>query len=69
MKLRSRGLLGELSAEFLGTFVILIFGIGVGCHVFLFPGVDRGGYVAVGFAWASAWLLRSIWRVASPART
>lgn len=51
MKLRSRGFLGELCAEFLGTFVILIFGIGVGCNVFLFPGVDRGGYVAVGFAW------------------
>jgi glycerol uptake facilitator protein len=40
-----------LSAEFLGTFVILIFGIGVVANVVLFPEDDRGGYVAIGLGW------------------
>jgi glycerol uptake facilitator protein len=43
-------LLGELSAEYLGTFVILIFGIGVVAQVVLYGG-DFGDYMVIPFAW------------------
>jgi glycerol uptake facilitator protein len=48
--LKRRTLIGELSAEFLGTFVILIFGIGVVAQVVLYGG-DFGDYVVIPFAW------------------
>jgi glycerol uptake facilitator protein len=42
--------IGELSAEFLGTFVILIFGIGVVAQVVLYGG-KFGDYTVIPFAW------------------
>lgn len=43
-------LLAELSAEFLGTFVILVFGIGVVAQVVLYGG-KFGNYIVIPFAW------------------
>ena len=48
--MRRRTLLGELSAEFLGTFVILIFGIGVVAQV-VFYGGKFGNCIVIPFAW------------------
>lgn len=45
-----RTFIGELSAEFLGTFVILIFGIGVVAQVVLYGGTF-GDYTVIPFAW------------------
>ncbi len=51
------GLIGELSAEFTGTMIILLFGAGVCAMVNLFPvGVPgeivNGGFTNITFAWA-----------------
>ena len=43
-------LLGELSAEFIGTFTILIFGIGVVAQIVLYGG-KFGNYIVIPFAW------------------
>lgn len=43
-------LVGELSAEYLGTFTILIFGIGVVAQVVLYGG-KFGDYTVIPFAW------------------
>jgi len=48
--MKRRTLTGELSAEFLGTFVILIFGIGVVAQVVLYGG-KFGDYTVIPFAW------------------
>lgn len=48
--MRRTTLFGELCAEFLGTFVILIFGIGVVAQVVLYGG-DFGDYTVIPFAW------------------
>jgi glycerol uptake facilitator protein len=48
--MKRRTLAGELSAEFLGTFVILIFGIGVVAQVVLYGG-KFGDYTVIPFAW------------------
>lgn len=48
--MKRRTLAGELSAEFLGTFVILIFGIGVVAQVVLYGG-KFGDYTVIRFAW------------------
>ena len=48
--MKRKTLAGELSAEFLGTFVILIFGIGVVAQVVLYGGAF-GDYVVIPFAW------------------
>jgi glycerol uptake facilitator protein len=48
--LKRKTLVGELSAEFIGTFVILIFGIGVVAQVVLYGG-KFGDYTVIPFAW------------------
>ncbi|HEX4117093.1 MAG TPA: MIP/aquaporin family protein [Solirubrobacteraceae bacterium] len=48
--MKRKTLAGELSAEFLGTFVILIFGIGVVAQVVLYGG-SFGDYTVIPFAW------------------
>jgi glycerol uptake facilitator protein len=48
--LKRRTLIGELSAEFIGTFTILIFGIGVVAQVVLYGG-KFGDYTVIPFAW------------------
>lgn len=48
--MKRKTLAGELSAEFLGTFVILIFGIGVVAQVVLYGG-KFGDYTVIPFAW------------------
>jgi glycerol uptake facilitator protein len=47
---KRKTLIGELSAEFIGTFVILIFGIGSVAQVVLYGG-QFGNYVVIPFAW------------------
>jgi glycerol uptake facilitator protein len=52
----SRELVGELVAEYLGTFILMMFGIGVVAMVVLFgegvPGeVVKGGFTNITFAW------------------
>ncbi len=54
-----KSLIGELIAEFLGTFVLMLFGIGVVAMVVLFgtgaPGeVVKGGYTNITIAWGIA---------------
>lgn len=47
-------LLAELIAEFLGTFVLILFGSGVVAMVVLFPGSDHGGYTNITVGWGLA---------------
>jgi glycerol uptake facilitator protein len=48
--MKRKSLVGELSAEFLGTFTILIFGDGVVAQVVLYGG-KFGDYTVIPFAW------------------
>ena len=57
--MRKHGLLAEMIAEFLGTFVLILFGCGVCAMVVLFgsgvPGeVVNGGYLSITLAWGLA---------------
>ena len=53
------GLVAELVAEFLGTFVLILFGTGVVAMVVLFPTknpgeVIHGGFTNITFGWGLA---------------
>ena len=48
-----RGLLRELLAEFLGTFVLIVFGVGVVAQVVLSKQAN-GGYLSINIAWGLA---------------
>jgi glycerol uptake facilitator protein len=49
--LRRNTLIGEMSAEFLGTFTLIIFGCGVVAQVVLTPFHDAGGAQSIHWAW------------------
>ena len=70
--MRRNTLTTELLAEFLGTFTLLIFGLGVVAHFVLRNAVGDpapgnantfGDFTTVNFAWASGWS----WGCMSPA--
>src|SRR5450432_352398 len=53
---RKHSLLAELVAEFLGTFVLILFGVGVVAMVVLFPSgnpgdIIHGGYTNITLGW------------------
>jgi glycerol uptake facilitator protein len=47
-RLRSRGLLGELASEFAGTFILILFGVGVVAQV---VGAGIGNHDSIAWAW------------------
>ncbi|MEO2048810.1 MAG: MIP family channel protein [Pirellulales bacterium] len=49
----SRSLTRELAAEFLGTFVLIVFGVGVVAQVVL-SGNENGSYLSINFGWGLA---------------
>ncbi len=49
----SRSLTRELAAEFLGTFVLIVFGVGVVAQVTL-SGQENGNYLSINIAWGLA---------------
>ncbi len=58
MSLNKTPLFAELLAEFLGTFVLILFGTGVVAMVLLFPAatpgeVVHGGYTNITLGWGS----------------
>ena len=54
--MRSKGLFGELVAEFFGTFILILLGDGVVANVGLAPRVAANGYSwdTIAFGWAFA---------------
>src|SRR5438045_7847318 len=57
--MNSKPLMAELVAEFLGTFVLILFGVGVVAMVVLFPTKNfgeliHGGYTTITFGWGLA---------------
>jgi len=50
--MRTYSLAAQLCAEFLGTFVLIVFGSGVVASVVLFP--DKGGFTNITLAWGLA---------------
>ena len=53
MRAMSRGLMRELAAEFLGTFVLIAFGVGVVAQTVLSAGAS-GGYLTINLCWGLA---------------
>jgi glycerol uptake facilitator protein len=52
--LRRRGIAGELAAEFLGTFILIMFGVGVVAQVVLFTDAahgPKGEYQSINWSW------------------
>ncbi|HEX5407951.1 MAG TPA: MIP family channel protein [Pseudonocardiaceae bacterium] len=47
-RLRERGLLGEMAAEFAGTFILILFGVGVVAQV---VAANLGGHDSIAWAW------------------
>jgi hypothetical protein len=59
----ARGLHREMLAEFLGTFVLILFGAGVVAQVVLSSGT-AGSYLSINVAWGLAWSWAVTWPAA-----
>ena len=57
-----------MAAEFLGTFVLIAFGVGVVAQVVLSQGAN-GGYLSINLGWGLAVMLGVSWPAACRART